>query len=248
MQIHRLTYVLFAIVLLTAVFAFASQQQSNPQSKREQDALSKFQDSKLSFPSADYEEIEPTDPITRAKRREKQKRYDNFRAVDRIPHPGTAEVATILELPDLPAMPLAKSSVIIVGVVENAQAHLSESKTNIYSEFTVRITDILKAGTSLPPDNLIIVDRQGGVVKYPNGQRVLYRFSGEGMPGVGKRYVFFLEYVNQDYRILTAYEFSEKGVSPLDGSEQFNQFRGQNEATFLGTLRESLRKSLPQGQ
>ncbi|MDQ2975694.1 MAG: hypothetical protein M3R69_09830 [Acidobacteriota bacterium] len=249
MQIHRITYFLFALVLVTAILAFATRSvtQTKPLSKPQQDSLSIAQESRLHFPSADYEEREPVDPVKRALRKEKQKRYDNFHTVAKKPHPGDAEVAAILDDfgPPLPALPLAKSSVIIVGVVLDAQAHLSDNKKNVYSEFTVRLDEVLKTQTSLPPDNLITLDRQGGFVKYPNGQKVLYRFSGERMPRVGKRYVFFLEYVHSDYRILTAYELSENRVTPLDDLEQFKEFRGHDEAAFLSTLRDLLAKPVP---
>lgn len=249
MQIHRNTYFLFAFVLVTAVFAFATRSgtQTKPLSKPQQDSQSIVQESRLNFPSVDYEESGPVDPVKRAIRKEKQKRYDNFHTVAKNPHPSDAEVAVFLDDfgPPLPALPLAKSNVIIVGVVLDAQAHLSDNKKNVYSEFTVRLNEVLKTQTSLPPDNLITIDRQGGLVKYPNGQKVLYRFSGERMPRVGKRYVFFLEYVDSDYRILTAYELSENRVTPLDDLEQFNAFRGQDEVAFLSTLRDLLAKPIP---
>jgi hypothetical protein len=250
MQLHRITYFLVVLVFVTAALAFTtkSDKQANPQSQTQQD-LAKAQQSRLGFPSTDYEESELIDPVKRAIRKEKQKRYDDvFKMVAKSPHPDDAEVSLILDFgPELPALPLVKSNVIIVGVVEDAQAHLSHNKKSIYSEFTVRIKDVLKAHTALPPDNLITVDRPGGFVKYPNGQKVLYRFSGERMPRVGKRYVFFLKYVDSDYRILTAYELDEKRVYPLDDSEQFNAFRGHGETSFLSTLRNSLVKLVTPG-
>lgn len=246
MQIHRITFVLFVAVLLTAVFVFAQsgQQQKKPappQDSETQDALAKAQESRRSFPSVDYEESEPVDAVQKARRKEKQKRYDGFHQVIKNPDPNDAEIAVLFDgVRQLPALPLTESDVILVGVVQEAQAHLSDNKKNVYSEFTIRIKQVLKTLTSLPPDNLITVDREGGFVKYPNGQKVLYRMRGQQMPLVGKRYVFFLKYVNQDFRILTAFELGEQGVAPLDQLEQFQKFRGSDETTLLSTVRDSL--------
>jgi len=247
MQIQRNTYVIFGVVLLTTVFSFSTQSGQRPKKPTTpQDSSSKAQESRLSFPAADYQEKEPVDPIQRAKRKEKQKRYDNFHQVMRDPDPNDAEIAVLMDHgPQLPPLPTDQSKAIIVGVVESVEAHLSENKKNVYSEFTVRIKDVLKSDTSLRPDSLMTIDRQGGFVKYPNGQQVLYRFVGHTMPRVGERYVFFLEHVAEDYRILTAYELSEKGITPLDELEQFQGFRGRDETTLLNTLRDSLGRPTP---
>jgi len=243
MQTHRITYFLIVLVLITGILVFGQGLQRKPQKQEPQDdsRAPKMGAHRVSFPVVDYDESEPADPVERDRRKEKQSRYDDFRIVAREPHSDTGEIAFIGEGGlQIPVLPTDQSNVIIVGVVQDAQAHLSANKKNVYSEFTVQIKEVLKAETSLPANNLITVDRQGGVVRYPNGQKVLYRSLGDSMPHVGGRYMFFLRYVEPDYRILTAYELSEKGATPLDDSPKFRNLAVRDEASFLNTVRDSL--------
>jgi hypothetical protein len=115
----------------------------------------------------------------------------------------------------------------------------------VYSEFSVVIEKVFKsANDSIVDGTAITVDRTGGFVRYPNGQTVLYRLSGENMPLMGERYLFFLTSKNQqDISILTAYELGEKGVIPLDESSQFEQYRGVSETALLQKLLDALAKS-----
>ena len=116
-----------------------------------------------------------------------------------------------------------------------AEAHLSENKKNVYSEFTISLEKVFKtASSSVFEGTGITVDRVGGFVKYPNGQLVLYRTFGLDMSLIGRRYLFFLASRNQpDLSILTAYESGANGVIPLDESPQFEKYRGQTEEAFL---------------
>lgn len=125
-----------------------------------------------------------------------------------------------------PALPVARSGLIVVGQVKTAEAHVSENKENVYSEFTVLVTKVLKtANSSIVEGTEITIDRIGGFVRYPNGRTVLHRVSGQNMPAVGERYVFFLTSPNnQDLLIVTAYRLGPSGVIPLDDSPQFEKF------------------------
>jgi hypothetical protein len=146
---------------------------------------------------------------------------------------------------NFPALPVAQSAVIVVGEVLDAQAHLSEDKTNVFSEFTVRIGNVFKSDVSLPGTE-ITVERLGGYVKYPDGRRLLYRVGTTLMPRVGGRYLFFLTASPQlDLSILTAYELATDGVSPLDSSARFEEFKGKDEAAFLAALNKALKTTQP---
>jgi hypothetical protein len=138
-----------------------------------------------------------------------------------------------------PALPVAKSGLIGLGGVKTAEAHLSENKENVYSEFTILITKLFKtANSSIIEGTEITIDRVGGFVRYPTGRTVLYRVSGKNMPAVGEKYIFFLTSPNnQDLIILTAYRLGANRVTPLDDSSQFEKFRGAAEGAFLKTLR-----------
>jgi len=252
MQIQRVTYILLVLVIGTAALAFKSRgERLSSQSdlfksidtqKEQEEYLKKAREARSKFPIVNYDEAEPADPVKKAARKEKQKRYDGPSTVARKPHPSDAEVSSIYEGPQLPALPTSKSNVIVLGTVQSGEAHLSDNKKNIYSEFTVHIDDVLKADVSLPTNNIITVDREGGIVTYPSGQQILYRNSRESMPSISKRYVFFLQYVNQDFRILTAYELDSDKVVPLDDLDQFKEFAGKDTTTFLNNIRAILSK------
>jgi len=127
----------------------------------------------------------------------------------------------------------------------NAEAHRSENKLNVFSNFEVKVDEVLK-GSNLTAGSVINVQRIGGFVNYPNGKKVLFRLVGNGMPAVGSRYVLFLTALDEDYRILTAYELAPGGVMPLDNSRQFETYQGKSEADFLKVLRETVSQALPQ--
>ena len=191
------------------------------------------------YPVAPFDEAEPSDPVKRAKLKQRKQRYDKDAPFTQ-PGPDDGEVAFLPEWQfDFPALPVAKSDVIVIGEVLNAEAHRSENKQNVFSNFEVRVDEVLK-GTNLSAGNVINVQRIGGFVNYPNGQKVLFRLAGNGMPAVGYRYAFFLNVLDDDYRILTGYELGPQGVMPLDYSRQFEDHKGQNEADFLKALRAAI--------
>jgi hypothetical protein len=79
--------------------------------------------------------------------------------------------------------------------------------------------NVLKSTTpGLVPGSVLTIDRIGGHVKYPNGQRVRFRIAGLNMPDVGARYLVFLtsKHNKQDLSIVTAYELTQGGIIPLD--------------------------------
>ena len=135
----------------------------------------------------------------------------------------------------------------LVSVLK-AEAHMSEDKQAVYSEFDVQVLEVFKAGSLNPiVGQSLMVEREGGVVKYPNGQQILYRRTNNGMPKVGERYVLF---VNRPpdvdfYRIITGYEIALAGVTPLDYSLQFESYRGLDEASFLKAVRISASTEQP---
>ena len=134
---------------------------------------------------------------------------------------------------------------IVIAEVLNAEAHRSENKLNVFSNFEVRVDEVLK-GNNLNAGRVINVQRIGGFVKYPDGRKVLFRLSGNGMPAVGGRYAFFLKNLDEDYVIITGYELGIEGVMPLDNSRQFEHYQRENEADFVNALRDEVSRSLPQ--
>ena len=248
MKIQKLTFVLFILVVGTLGLAFATRNQTQSSKVTDAEALRQRQEKKGKFPIASYDEPELTDPKKNQARKEKKVRHNNFSIVAKNPAEWQAETLFIDEgLVLTPALPVTRSVVIVVGEVKTAEAHVSENRENVYSEFTVLVTKVFKTANSSIIDGAeITIDRIGGFVRYPNGRTVLYSISGKNMPAVGGRYVFFLASPNnQDLIILTAYELGASGVTPLDDSPQFEKFRGMAEDAFLQNLRDSLTESSP---
>jgi hypothetical protein len=138
-----------------------------------------------------------------------------------------ADPPVLLELipshaPALQAIPAGQSDTIIVGEVISAEAHLSNDKTSVYSEFTVRVDEVIKnkSPMALFPSALISTERRGGRVRFPSGKTVLRGVYGRHMPQPQRRYVFFLEYQaeGESFPIITAYEIRNHQIFPLDGT------------------------------
>ena len=243
---QKFTYLLLVLVLVTLAFSLSRRKDSFVEAYaggQKDVRAERYELAKRQFPTADYDEPDLGDPEKQPARKEKQKRYNNFKVVHTKPQPWQAEIlVTSDSLFDFPALPVAQSDLILTGVVGSAEAHLSENKKNVFSEFTVAVDTVLK-GThqGLLQGSVLTVDRIGGFVKYPNGQKILFRFAGANMPKTGARYLFFINSKNrQDYNILTAYELSASGILPLDLSSQFLMLEGISETEILQKVRNLL--------
>lgn len=207
-----------------------------------------LQDDTNQFSIADTVAPKPTDQKELAKRKAKSKKYS--RSHNDI-GPGVRAVMNYHWPPGFPELPVAESDAVVIGVVSKATAYLTEDETGVYSEFTVRIDEILKTDgqVSLSTSGSIIVDRPGGRVRYPTGEMGQFSFDGLGMPRQGKRYVLFLKRGGQDedYQILTGYELRQGRVFPLDRANSnptnFNIYANSDETSFLNKLREAVAKS-----
>jgi len=248
MRISKSTYFVFITVLTVMTLSLTVLKPGNgsasPQNnvRRSNVPLYEREDR---YPVADYDEVEPTDPVKRSKLKKQKQRYDKDAPFNH-PGPNHTEVAFLPEFQfDFPALPVVKSEVILTGEVLKSEAHRSENKLSVFSNFEVRVDEILK-GTSVISGDTVNVQRIGGFVNYPNGHKVLFRLVGNGMPAVGVRYAFFLNALDDDYSILTAYELGAEGVMPLDNSRQFQVYQGQTETDFLKALREAISHPEPQ--
>ena len=200
------------------------------------------------FPITDYSTAIPADLKVRAKRDAKGKKY-NDRYVPRISESSDG-IFTIGDWEvGLPALPVARSSAVIVGDISDAQAYLSEDGTNIYSEFVVQVQQILKNDNQVPIGNSIAVERSGGRVRLPSGKIVTARTNHQDLPRIGTRYVLFLTHnfssgVNPDsLNILTGYELREGRVFPLDKlgpKHPVSSYKGADQASFLNDLAKAL--------
>ena len=202
-----------------------------------------YQDRRDRYPVVEADETEPNDPVKKAKLKRQKQHYDKD-APFTNPGPKDEELAFRPEWQfNFPGLPVVKSDVIVIGQVLNAEAHRSDNKMNVFSNFEVRVDEVLKGNVNV--GNVITIQRIGGFVKYPGGRKVLFRLSGNGMPGVGARFAFFLNVLDEDYTILTAYELVADGVVPLDNSTQFQVYKGVSEISFIATLRDAISQAVP---
>lgn len=253
MPTHIRATVLLIVALTVAVSTSLSSlrpRQPTGEVAQDQKALQRPQDEdEEQYPTVDYDSLGAADPEKKEKRKVKNARHDKSHIVkEDNPMVRRSVYHSEWDL-GLPALPIARSGIIISGVVLDANAYLSNDRTGIYSEFTVKVDDILKSNgsASLTLGGAISVERSGGAVRYPSGRKLLYVVAAQRMPRVGHRYLFFLEGggFDQNFVVVTAYELKTEHVVPLDDAQQFRQYNGVKVADFLEMVRSSVAQLNP---
>jgi hypothetical protein len=221
--------------------SFNTQSQHKPtKAKIEEVDISKF-------PVVDASAGHEKDPKKWAKREAKGRKYNNKYAppIEQLNSSYLVDHVLI----GLPALPINQSVAVIVGEIKDAKAYLSQDRKQIYSEFVVTIQSVLKNGTNQPMsfDSSIQVERFGGRALLPSGKVVAMAVHNQDMPQVGARYVLFLtKDEDESLTILTGYELRNGKVFPLDRVQPTHpmaQYKGQDEATLLNDLANSLAAS-----
>ena len=251
MQSYKVPISILSIVFIlgtaaTVLTMRSYTQQTQPISK---DAR---EEKRRAFPVVDFDAPQPADKEVRAKREARSKRYDKYSGQQIQEAPLTSgRIFSSHWANDLSAIPVAESDVVLVGTVNNAEAYLSNDRTAIYSEFDTQIDEVLKNGTlSLPIGTIATIERFGGAVRFRSGSVLTYETAGQGMPLIGRKYLFFLKRISGDtqFRIVTGYEICGSTVSPLDGSAVeegtrqyvFDQYKGYEVFAFLQKVREAV--------
>ena len=241
---HTTTYLLLVLLVITLPFSLVRRNyffvEAQARQHQEDSPAERYEQAELNFPIVDYDEPNLPDTEDNQAKNEKKKRFNQLgNWVSANTQPYIAQNLSTANYFNFPALPVAKSDIILIGVVSGAKAHLSENKRNVFSEFTVATERVLKGSSQeVSEGSVMTVHRMGGKVRYPSGQTVLYRRAGMNMPKLEGRYLFFLNSLNQyDYGILTAYELTETGVFPLDMVSQFSVWEGKSETEILRVLR-----------
>lgn len=171
--------------------------------------------------------------------------------------PPVIAAAVTEHSPPEQALPTRTSDLIIIGEVKDAKAFLSEDKTAVYSEFTIRVGEVLKSSSSwsAKPGAQVTALRPGGGVRFPSGKVRKFLIDGRTLPRAGARYAFFLKYddLAEAFYIVTGYELRNGKVFPLDGIPKYgtdkhpfapySKYINVDEAAFLADLRADIRKS-----
>ncbi|MGI9105773.1 MAG: hypothetical protein ACR2G4_05950 [Pyrinomonadaceae bacterium] len=255
MQTHKksvlLTILVLSVATITAIATHNQDRIENPTSAQESS-------SNAQYPVVDYAAQLPAGPEKRALRQTRNSRYDIKEATVDVQQARLKEDSPSVLL-DLPishapvetAIPIGQSDAIVIGEVTDAQAFLSNDKTSVYSEFTVRIEEPIKQISSMPlaAGGSITAERQGGAVRFPSGKVLQRGALGKNSLSIGRRYVLFLKYNNdaQDYSVITGYELRGGRVFPLDGIpesegkitqfEAYRNYKGTAESVFLNNIK-----------
>jgi hypothetical protein len=122
-----------------------------------------------------------------------------------------------------------------------ARAFLSNDKGCVYTEFTIKVDDAIKNEGKAHPKK-VTADREGGVVVYPNGQRVLYRDSDLGLQQLGFKYLFFLgkDDGSPNYRIITSYVLEGSSLRQVEKGRNFDEFKDLDKTVFLEKVRNKI--------
>ena len=239
----RYIVVCFLSFILTVLFVTGiGAQQGQEVDRLRHDAAIKALDEQL--PIVGIDAPKPTEPSAHAKRLAKDRRHN-------LRKPLIGERNTIMETvyhwpADFPPLPVEESTTIIVGNVSEANAHISEDRSGVYSEVTVKVDEVLKDTTGI--GGMIVAEREGGRVRFPSGTIFRYIVHSLGVPKVNHRYLLFLKpLVDGDFSILTGYQLLEGRVEPLDVTSvvPFAQYKALDEKAFLSEVRTLVTEKAP---
>ncbi|MCA1637986.1 MAG: hypothetical protein LC768_06565, partial [Acidobacteria bacterium] len=238
---------IFIMVITTIAITITTLNIQGQKQQPRQDLSKDDTDNKLSYlPVVSYDDPKSENNKKEDKERKiKSKRYDKIQWVIKNPDPEPLGVGFGDESPPPPTIPIAESEIVIIGKVLNAEAHLSDSKGSVYSEFTIQVEEVLKSSKlyEITQGGSITIDSLGGAVQYPNGAKVYYFVVPiKELPHVGRRYVLFLTNVDKspNFNILTGYELRGGKIYPLDSRERFQKLKGTSETEFITNIREMM--------
>ena len=245
MQTPRPVTPVFLLCLGLITFGIASEVRSfqRPNAPR-QSPNPKFD----GFPVVDFDVPEPSDPTLKSAKEAKDRKYTKKYLPKISENTGTTFTVNDWDV-RLPAIPVDKSSAIVIGTITKAEAHITEDKTAIYSEFAL-VPDVIVKNDSENPVEVgrsISIERSGGRVRMPSGKIIASWTNHQNMPQVGSRYVLFLTHsyevqgdVGRDFYLLTGYEIVGSHVFPLDDTTSGQSYKGADESSFMKDLTSQL--------
>jgi hypothetical protein len=249
MKINRIVFIVLAAVIaagFVATFMTPSTQTQNKagQTKTEEE-----------IPIVDIYAPEPDDPATKEFQRNRGKKYDTGVPLEDDFEPDL----NLTEIPSAhaaaePALPAAQSDLVAIGTVTDSKAFLSNDRTNVYSEFTLRIEKTLKniSPLTLAAGSEITTERAGGRVRFSSGNILRRDILGRGFPQKQTRYLLFLKWSEpgKDFLILTGYKLQNGRANPLDGRgasdtiyKNYASYENKRENEFIKSVKDALKAS-----
>ncbi len=255
MKINKVMWLIVAFVVVVTVAVSFGTFDSHSQIQKAQPSPTPFNDSllKRDFPSVDYTAELSSDPL----RLLRGAKYDRYKTLDPDISADEKEVSFVDWVTWTSALPLANSDIIAIGKLVSSDAFLSNNKNSVYTEYKIEVEKEYKNSSKVSSDQnkYLTAEREGGIVVFPNGFKTWYFVSGQRMPTVGERYLFFLSHdfpiygkQERDLYLLTAYQIKNGKVLPLDyaGGESHPmafEYRNKEETKILEDLEKELSKS-----
>jgi hypothetical protein len=238
-------------LLSLLVFALAAWAQTSPQTQQSQPDkdLGKRKPSRHSgLPVVgEFERSRESDADEKHRKvREDQYENDPTRAHAPISDPGTlvgteSTSATIIDSIVVSDGAPGISPVVVIGTVLSGNSFISKNRTAVYSDYQVRIDEVLKRGAAktLAVGDQLVASRPGGAIQFPSGHRGYFLIFGQGLPEIGAQYVLYLwkPAPNQSvWEIISGYQLKSGRVYPLDEVNE-RSYDGMSESVFLDLVK-----------
>jgi hypothetical protein len=241
------TILIITVAVLILATALANRQTAGNQQKNAREDNPDFS----RFPIVDFQAREAVDPTAKAAREAKGRKY-NSKHMPQL----SDDTHQIFSNTDwdvrLPALPVERSTAVVIGRVMSAHAYVTPDKTGIYSEFHVAVDSVIKNDpkNTINADATITVERNGGRARMPSGKIVISWVNHQNMPRVGGRYLLFLTHdfqtsndTSKDFYLLTGYELRDGLVRLLDDTQP-----GHPITLYNGATETALLNDLPAGE
>jgi hypothetical protein len=173
-------------------------------------------------------------------------------------------VVTSATVAVMPEMPAAESDLIVVGTVESVESFLTENRGAVYTEFTIRLSEVISNNTGLKfePGNSdesslgarLSVLTPGGRMKGPDGQGLIHEVKGIGEPlSKDRKYLLFLRTRRsaQCGLVVKAWDLTDGKAKPLSledwnrANQKISLYSGLPEAQFLDIARKQIAEQKP---
>jgi hypothetical protein len=151
---------------------------------------------------------------------------------------------SIVGSPDPRGIPVSGSTATIIGTVAGGSSFITKDHTYVYTDYTVRVDQILVDKTaSLSVGSEIVVAREGGAIHYPSGHITNVLIQGHGFPEIGAQYVLFLlktvpNLPEYEMTLDSGYQIKNGQVFPLDDVN--SQYVGVDYQKFLGEVEKAI--------